>query len=134
MCSLWISHALNVGAGRYPTANSVVNDLVRLCKKQECDPFPLSYPDLVINNDYTACFYVRIHCKDGLGIVKAVGEAAEAAHVSINSILQNTIKDPLNVDFVVTTECCKLSQVKDFAARVEKISSTSGSPIFMPMI
>ena len=111
-----------------------MNDLVRLCNKQECDPFPLNYPDVAINNDYTACFYVRIHCKDGLGIVKAVGDAAEAAKVSINSILQNPITDPANVDFVVTTESCKLSQVSDFAARVEKMSFASGTPLFMPIL
>lgn len=123
------------GAGRYPTANSVVNDLVRLCKKQECDPFPLEYPSMVINNDYTACFYVRIRCKDGLGIVKAVGDAAEAAGVSINSILQNQITDPAKpIDFVVTTETCKLSQVSDFSAKVEKMSFASGAPLFMPML
>lgn len=122
------------GAGRWPTANSVINDMIRLCKKQECDPFPLEYPDIVINNDYKACFYVRIHCKDGLGIIKAVGDAAEASKVSINSVLQNPITDPSNVDFVVTTETCQLSQVTDFAARCAKMPFASGSPLFMPIL
>ena len=67
--------------------------------------------------------------------MKAVGDAAEAAGVSINSILQNQITDPAKpIDFVVTTETCKLSQVSDFAAKVEKMSFASGAPLFMPML
>lgn len=76
------------GAGRYPTANSVVSDLIRLCKKQTCDPFPLNEDGIIIDNDYEAKFYVRIKCSDGLGIIRSVGEAAELSSVSVNSILQ----------------------------------------------
>eukprot|EP01037_Dinobryon_pediforme_P017843 gene17843-18071_t len=87
------------GAGRFPTANSVLNDLIRLSLSQTA-----------LDNDYLARFYIRIKCSDGLGIVRAVGEAAELTGVSIHAILQNPITNPNNVDFVVTTETVKLSQ------------------------
>ena len=95
---------------RYPTANSVVNDIVRVAQGKTVPPFPLSY-DPAVDNDYSARFYVRITCSDGLGIIRHIGDAAESSHVSINSILQNPITNPAIVDFVVTTEECKLSQV-----------------------
>jgi hypothetical protein len=98
------------GAGRFPTANSVMNDLIRLSQDRAVPPFPLN-SDIALNNDYIARFYVRIKCSDGLGIIKAVGLAAEESGVSIYSILQNPIISKLNVDFVVTTEECSLSQV-----------------------
>ena len=88
---------------RYPTANSVVNDIVRVAQDKTASPFPLSY-DPPIDNDYSARFY-------GLGIIRHIGDAAESSHVSISSILQNPITNPAVVDILVTTEECKLSQV-----------------------
>lgn len=37
LCGLWVC----VGAGRYPTANSVVNDVVRLARGLVGKPFPV---------------------------------------------------------------------------------------------
>ena len=80
------------GAGRFPTANSVLSDLVRLCQGTTPEPFPLDSA-VALNNDYQAPFYVRIKCNDGLGIIRAIGEAAEATSVSIHAVLQNPIQD-----------------------------------------
>jgi homoserine dehydrogenase len=121
------------GAGRFPTANSVVNDVIRLAQEKTADPFPLE-DDLPINNDYTACFYVRITCQDGLGIIKSVGEAAEKSGVSIHAILQNPILNYSNLDFVVTTEPVKLSQVTSFANDISKLPFAKSSPLFFPIL
>ncbi len=45
------------GAGRYPTANSVVNDIVRIARDKCGEPFPLDI-SLDFQNDYDAKFYV----------------------------------------------------------------------------
>ena len=49
-----------------------------LCFSQErtLNPFPLESA-VPLNNDYSARFYIRIKCSDGLGIIRAVGQAAE---------------------------------------------------------
>ena len=52
------------GAGRFPTANSVMNDLIRLSQDQTMPPFPIN-SNIPLNNDYKAKFYVRITCSDG---------------------------------------------------------------------
>jgi hypothetical protein len=57
-----------------------------------------------------ACLHSSHVTQDALGIIKRVGELAEANGVSIHAILQNPIEDRDNVDFVVTTEPCRLSQ------------------------
>lgn len=121
------------GAGRYPTANSVVNDIFRLGQEKCLDPFPLE-KSLNIDNDYTACFYVRITCQDGLGIIKSVGEAAENTGVSIHAILQNPIISPSNLDFVVTTEPVKLSQVTAFAREIASKPFAKNSPLYFPIL
>lgn len=122
------------GAGRFPTANSVVNDIVRLSQGLATKPFPLDNANIVVNNDYTAKFYIRISCADGLGIVKAVGEAAEANGVSINSILQNQIVDSSNINFVVTTDVTSFSKVQKMVETLGKQSFVKSSPVFMPLI
>lgn len=120
------------GAGRYPTANSVLNDMIRLSTGTGSKPFPLE-ANLDINNDYSANFYVRISCTDGLGIIKEVGEAAESCGVSINAILQNLITSD-QVDFAVTTESAMLSQVAAFADKVAGMKWSRGTPFFMPVM
>lgn len=59
------------GAGRYPTANSVLNDIVRLSQNRVSPPFPLEADaSLAIDNNFKSKFYVRIRCKDELGIIR----------------------------------------------------------------
>jgi len=121
------------GAGRFPTANSVVNDLIRLAQGKVIDPFPID-SQMPLNNDYVSSFYVRVKCSDGLGIIRAIGEAAEATGVSIYAILQNPITSRADLDFVVTTEDVKLSQVQAFAKRVAAMPFSKGEPLYMPIL
>eukprot|EP00596_Hydrurales_sp_CCMP1899_P003918 CAMPEP_0119039076 /NCGR_PEP_ID=MMETSP1177-20130426/8382_1 /TAXON_ID=2985 /ORGANISM="Ochromonas sp, Strain CCMP1899" /LENGTH=446 /DNA_ID=CAMNT_0007002507 /DNA_START=140 /DNA_END=1480 /DNA_ORIENTATION=- len=121
------------GAGRYPTANSVMNDLIRLSLDKTSPPFPLS-SDMKINNDYSAKFYMRITCSDGLGIIGSVGKAAEETGVSIDAVLQNPITNREIVDFVVTTEDVTLSQIQAFADKIAGFSFSINTPFFMPIL
>jgi homoserine dehydrogenase len=122
------------GAGRFPTANSVMSDLIRLSQNISCDPFPVADPGIVLDPDYSSRFYVRIKCSDGLGIIRKVGEAAELAGVSVHAILQNPIVDRTCFDFVVTTEMVELSKVHAFAESVAVMDFSLEKPLFMPML
>jgi len=122
------------GAGRYPTANSIVSDVMRVANNTcHAQPFPLS-SNIEINNDYVSAFYIRISFQDGLGIVRTVGELAQTQGVSINSILQNPIMDRMNAATVVITEPCKLSQIKTLCEMIEEADFALSAPVFMPMI
>ena len=67
--------------------------------------------DGMLNLDFLPFRYIRLHMSDGLGIIKAIGEEAEKAGVSIFSIHQNPITDKDNVYTAVTTEESRRSQV-----------------------
>lgn len=121
------------GAGRFPTANSVVADMLRQALDSEPTPFPLD-TEQTIDNNYECAFYIRINCKEGLGIIKAVGEAAEKEGVSIHAVLQNPIDDVENMAFVVTTEKCKFSEVSALAASIDKLTFCLEYPMVMPMM
>lgn len=133
--NLGTSSMAGPGAGRFPTANSVLNDMIRLSTDRIVHPaLPLQDDSVSIDNDYTAVFYIRINAKDGLGIIKSVGEAAEATGVSINAILQNPITNRASMDFVVATEEVKLSNIEAFCAAIDKTSWSNGAPFYMPII
>jgi homoserine dehydrogenase len=123
------------GAGRFPTANSIVADLVRLADGQAgAAPFPLQ-AELDLDFDYDGSFYIRIPYADGLGIIKRVGELAEDAGVSIHSILQNPIRDRMSADFVVTTEEAKVSQIQSLCESINAQHDFCRAPcIYMPML
>lgn len=121
------------GAGRYPTANSVINDIIRLNLEQTTNPFPLDENNLEIDNNYEASFYIRINVKDNIGIIKSVGEKAAENNISIHSILQNPITSHSNLNFVLTTEKCFLNQIQKFIASLECCSYILSKPLFMPI-
>ena len=129
------SSLVGPGAGRFPTANSVVSDLARLADGlAPLSPFPPPSAELTFNADYEAQFYVRLNIKDAHGIIKTVGQLCEDAGIGIYSILQNTIKDRDNVNFVVTTDQCKLSQIKQMIAAFEAQPFCLSPPVFMPFL
>ncbi len=123
------------GAGRFPTANSIVADLVRLADGQASPaPFPFQ-AQRDLDFDYEGSFYIRIPYADGLGIIKRVGELAEEAGVSIHSILQNPIRDRMSADFVVTTEEAKVSQIQSLCESINDQHDFCRAPcIYMPML
>ncbi|KAL3806651.1 hypothetical protein ACHAXA_001953 [Cyclostephanos tholiformis] len=127
------------GAGRYPTANSVVADIMRVangtCPTAPFPPVPSSSSFVDdIDSDYESAFYVRISFRDGLGIVRIIGELAESQGVSIHSILQRPITDRMAADTVVTTESCKLSQVVALCDLIGREEFALSTPVYMPMI
>eukprot|EP00639_Heterosigma_akashiwo_P028153 CAMPEP_0194667830 /NCGR_PEP_ID=MMETSP0295-20121207/3553_1 /TAXON_ID=39354 /ORGANISM="Heterosigma akashiwo, Strain CCMP2393" /LENGTH=498 /DNA_ID=CAMNT_0039550363 /DNA_START=73 /DNA_END=1569 /DNA_ORIENTATION=- len=121
------------GAGRYPTANSVVNDVVRAARGLTGTAFPVD-AEARIEGDYVSKFYVRIKIRDQLGVVRVVGELAEKHGVSIDAILQLPITDPNNVDFVVTTGQTAVSSIEAFSADVSKQGFTLESPVVMTLL
>lgn len=122
------------GAGRFPTANSVVSDILRIASNLSVvDPFPLS-TNLELDHDYSSPFYIRIPFQDGLGIIRKIGELSEKNGVSIHSILQNPIVDRMSADFVITTEECKVSQVVDLCDDIDKEDFVRSYPLYMPLL
>ncbi|KAI9920823.1 hypothetical protein PsorP6_001545 [Peronosclerospora sorghi] len=122
------------GAGRFPTANSVMNDIIQLARGDVItNPFKESKP-LTLQPDYESHFYVRIKISDGLGIIRQVGQIAEESGVSIYSILQAPIVDRNNVQFVVTTDTSRLSKVRLMCEKIAALSFVQEEPLFLPIM
>lgn len=130
------------GAGRYPTANSVVNDIVRLARlgvEGTPPPFPLE-KQWELQPDFKAGFYVRVMATDGCGVLAELGSAASKAGVSVHSVLRGGggggggegEEEVVNV--VVKTDACLRSQVAAFVDGVKKEEWSNGEPVVMSIL
>jgi homoserine dehydrogenase len=123
------------GAGRYPTANSCINDIVALAKGDKT-PLPFNPPAIGVQfvNNYESNFYIRLRYRDALGITRQCGEICEKYGVSIHSILQNPITKQDDAAFVIITEKVPLSSVKKFCAEIEDFDWCRGPTFSMPVL
>jgi len=122
------------GAGRYPTANSCVNDMVALAKGDKTPlPFNPATNTKFVNN-YESDFYIRLKYRDALGITRQCGEICEKYGVSIHSILQNPISKRDDAVFVLITEKVELSKVKQVCAEIEALDWCKGPIFYMPVL
>ncbi|GKZ01526.1 hypothetical protein MPSEU_001103200 [Mayamaea pseudoterrestris] len=123
------------GAGRYPTANSCVNDLVSLTKG-DANPAPFNpvSTDTIFVNNYDSVFYIRIKYRDQVGITRQCGEICERHNVSIHSILQNPVTRRDDAAFVLITEKVPLQAVKNVCADLEGLDWCRGPTYYMPVL
>jgi len=123
------------GAGRYPTANSCINDIVALAKGDKSPmPFnPFGKGKKFVNN-YDSVFYIRLSYKDALGITRQCGEVCEKHGVSIHSILQNPVTSRSDAAFVLITEKVPLASVEKVAADLEGLDWCRAPIFYMPVL
>jgi homoserine dehydrogenase len=123
------------GAGRYPTANSCINDIVALAKGDKTPlPFNPSDEGAKFVDNYESDFYIRLKYKDALGITRQCGEVCEKCGVSIHSILQNPVTKKDDAAFVLITEKVPVSSIKQVCAEMEALEWCSGPAFFMPVL
>lgn len=123
------------GAGRYPTANSCVNDIVALAKGDKTPlPFNPASDTVQFVNNYESNFFIRLKYRDGLGITRQCGEVCEKYGVSIHSMLQNPVTSRDDAAFAIITEKVPLSSVKKFCAEIEELDWCRGPSFYMPVL
>lgn len=130
-CSTYIGQ----GAGRYPTANSCINDIISITKGDSIsEPFNPSNNNLQFVQDFDSVFYIRLRYKDQVGITRQCGEICEKHNVSIHSILQNPITKRDDATFVLVTEKVPLTSVKKVCADIEELDWCRAPTFYMPVL
>jgi homoserine dehydrogenase len=123
------------GAGRYPTANSIVADIYRAAAHAlptVAFPIPNSClgSDLTVVDDYVACFFIRIPCQTPVSFA-ALGAIAEECGLALASIEE---QDGSQLT-LTTSSSSSRSAVDKFCKDVqEKLDFVTGSPLFMPIL
>jgi homoserine dehydrogenase len=115
------------GAGRFPTANSIVADILRVAAGTTGPLFPKQTTNLVVDKDYESTFYIRISTtKD---VLQQVREAAERQKVGIESV--STV-GALSV--VVVTKSCLASRIEALCEDLLQGDLCDSDPVFMPIV
>jgi len=122
------------GAGRFPTANSCMNDISALAKgDRNISPFNPTSDDKFVQQ-YDSVFYLRLKYRDALGITRQCGEICEKNGVSIHSLLQNPTTKQSDAAFVIITEKVSSTNIKKVAAELEGLDWLQGPLFWMPVL
>lgn len=123
------------GAGRFPTANSCVNDIAAIAKgDRAAEPFNPISDGVKFVQHYDSVFYLRLKYQDALGITRQCGEICERHNVSIHSILQNPVTSKSSAAFVIVTEKVSNTAMKKVVAELEGLDWVQGPAFWMPVL
>lgn len=114
------------GAGRFPTANSVVADILRVASGMAGPLCPKQTDSLVIDDDFESSFYIRL--SSTMNPFIPVGQVAEKTGITVTNLSVSS------GSVIIMTNVCKVSQVEALCAELVKGGVSDGEPVFMPVI
>lgn len=121
------------GAGKLPTAHSVISDICAIGKKDKISPFP-PVKKLIHDSGVAAKHYVRFQVKNSIGVIRHIGETCEKYGISIHSISQSPVEDETNLPFLLTTERTLRSAIKCMITDIKKEEYCIEEPFFMRIL
>lgn len=116
------------GAGEFPTASSVVGDILSIkseyLSRNVILPMTVchhsEYASQVNIEETVNCYYLRIEAKNKLGIIGAIGCACEKFNINLASVVQKGINDNGKATILVVTEESKESNINEMISMLEK--------------
>ncbi len=102
------------GAGTFPTASSVVGDILAIATELKTTDYPLpmmrchhSEAATMINISQTSNkYYLSMNTKNNVGVIAALGSIFAQNEISVSSILQKGLRADNTANIVIITEHC----------------------------
>lgn len=133
--SLQTSSFVGEGAGRFPTANSVMSDVLAIAQgRAMARPFQRTHSTLKLETDFMSSFYVRIRVQDQIGVIRRIGELCETHGVSIQALQQTPVVDNNTVLLCLLTDRAKVSQIDLLTVGLERAGFCADRPFAMPLL
>lgn len=103
------------GAGEFPTASSVVGDILAIVSELGTTDYPLpmmrcnhsSDADIINIADTVNKYYLSINAKNNKGVIGKIGTICAENNISLASIVQRCVSDDNTADITVITELVK---------------------------
>ena len=109
------------GAGEFPTASSVVGDILAIAAEfgrtdymlpmMRCNHTSIANP-VNIDNTYNK-YYISITAPNAIGVIAKIGTICANKNISLSSILQKGVSDDNTADITVITESCQEKLIKE---------------------
>ena len=121
------------GAGEFPTASSVVGDILAIAAEygktdymlpmMRCHHSQKANP-VNIDNTYNK-YYISITAPNAIGVIAKIGTICANKHISLSSILQKGVSDNNTADITVITEQCQEKLIKEVVAELDHCTVNS---------
>jgi homoserine dehydrogenase len=122
------------GAGRFPTANSVMNDLVRLSLGTGGEPFPRK-GQYAIEQIFSARFYVRIDLSLEVDYKDEIAKAAKDVGIGPITIMSAKSDIGAGTEVVLTTdESCSNTAISAFCDSIVSACKSKQKPACIKML
>lgn len=122
------------GAGAYPTATSVVKDIINISRELlDIEINSKTLNSTTIQNSiskknnnnrferlFTSKFMIRLDVIDELGIIEVVGRECKNLDISIDAVLQLPQKNKNPLTFALTTDITSISNIEMLINKLEK--------------
>ncbi len=118
------------GAGKLPTASSVISDLVSLARQMESGhphPMPMGFfcrakeAGFISIDELETEFYLRLTTVDKPGVLAQVTAILGDAGISIRALMQKPEHDPENVPVIFLTHTTKNAKIAWALERIDKL-------------
>lgn len=121
------------GAGEFPTASSVVGDILAIAREwkttdyllpmMRCHHHSIANP-VQIEETYNK-YYLSITAPNAIGVIAKIGTICANKNISLSSILQKGVKDDNTAEITVITEKCLEKSIKEVIAELENCNVNS---------
>lgn len=118
------------GAGEFPTASSVVGDVLAIATELSKTDYPLPMmrchhsesAHMLDISETSNKYYMSINTKNNVGVIASLGKIFAENKISVSSILQKGLKDDNTANIVVITEKCLEKNMQNAIKSIEKES------------
>ena len=121
------------GAGEFPTASSVVGDILAIAAEygktdymlpmMRCHHTQKANP-VNIDNTYNK-YYISITAPNAIGVIAKIGTICANKNISLSSIMQKGVSDNNTADITVITEKCQEKLIKEVVSELDNCTVNS---------
>ena len=121
------------GAGEFPTASSVVGDILSIAAEIGTTDYLLpmmrchhhSTAEMVDISETYNKYYISITSPNAVGMIGKIGNACANRNISLSTLLQKGLSDNNTADIIVITERCKETDIKHALAELDNCQINS---------
>ena len=121
------------GAGEFPTASSVVGDILAIASEfgrtdymlpmMRCNHTEAANPVKI--DDTFNKYYISITAPNAIGIIAKIGTICASKNISLSSIMQKEVSGDNNADIIVITESCQEKLIKEVVEELKDCTVNS---------
>ena len=121
------------GAGEFPTASSVIGDILAIAKEWNTTDYLLpmmrcshnkNANPIKIDDTYNK-YYLSITAPNAIGIIAKIGTICANKNISLSSILQKGVLDNNTAEITVITEKCLEKDIKEVVSELKDCTVNS---------